>query len=124
MSDTARLQVDILKYQLEEMERLQRLGGLRTKRELWDTAFTLLKWATKKKALGLPIGSISEDGVFSEMEMPFLEHYAAAVNSEHARTGGTNSDDETSNAETTSGFPTRTRKTAGSNISLAKRKQA
>lgn len=124
MSDTARLQVDILKHQLEEMERLQRLGGLRTKRELWDTAFTLLKWATKKKALGLPIGSISEDGVFSEMEMPFLEHYAAAVSSEQARNGGDDNDDETSNVETASGSPTGTRKNVASNISLARRKQA
>jgi hypothetical protein len=78
MSKTFRLQVDILQHQLEDLEKHQRLGGLRSKRELWDTAFTLLKWATKKKAQGFAVGSISPDGNFTELEMPFLEHYAAS----------------------------------------------
>jgi hypothetical protein len=75
MNDLIRLQVDILKHQLEELEELQHLGGLRSKRELWDTAFTLLKWASRKKAQGFSIGSMGEEGEFTELEMPFLEHY-------------------------------------------------
>lgn len=82
MSEIARLQVDILQTQLEELEKLQKLGGLRSKRELWDTAFTLLKWAAKKKAQGSSVGSVNADGVYTELEMPFLEHYAAGVNTE------------------------------------------
>jgi hypothetical protein len=84
MSEIARLQVDILQQQLEELEKLQKLGGLRSKRELWDTAFTLLKWATKKKAQGFSVGSMNADGVYTELEMPFLEHYAVSVNNEQA----------------------------------------
>lgn len=84
MSELARLQVDILKRQLEELERLQELGGLRSKRELWDTAFTLLKWAARKKAQGFAVGSLTADGVFTELEMPFLEHYAVNAGKEEA----------------------------------------
>ena len=82
MPDTVRLQVDILSRQLEELEDLQKLRGLRRKRELWDKAFTLLKWATKKKAQGSSVGSMAVDGSFTELEMPFLEHYAEVARKE------------------------------------------
>jgi hypothetical protein len=82
MADTSRLQVDILKQQLEELDDFQKLGGLRSKRELWDTAFTLLKWAAKKKAQGSSVGSRAADGSFTELEMAFLEHYAEAARKE------------------------------------------
>jgi hypothetical protein len=82
MLKTVRLQVDILQHQLEALKKLQRLGGLRSIRELWDTAFTLLKWAAKKKSQGFAIGSLSADGNFTELEMPFLEHYATSSKKE------------------------------------------
>jgi len=82
MADTVRLQVDISKQQLEELEDYQRRGGLRGKREFWDTAFTLLKWMAKKKAQGSSVGSMAADGSFTELEMPFLEHYAESVRRE------------------------------------------
>jgi hypothetical protein len=82
MPKTTRLQVDILEHQLEELEELRKLGGLRSKRELWDTAFTLLKWVTRKKALGLSIGSMDKECRFTELDMPFLDHYAARVRKE------------------------------------------
>jgi len=78
MADTVRLQVEISAAQLAELENLRKLGGLKTKRELWDTAFTLLKWAVRKKQAELSIGSLNEtDGGFMELEMPFLEHCAS-----------------------------------------------
>ena|SRR5215207_8067623 len=90
MVKTVRLQVDILKHQLEELKKMQILGGLRSIRELWDTAFTALKWLAKKKAQGFSIGCRSADGVFTELEMPFFNDYAAGVNRERANeeTGG------------------------------------
>jgi hypothetical protein len=123
MSDTTRLQVDVLKHQLEEMDKLMRLGGLRSKREFWDTAFTLLKWASKKKAQGLPVGSLNGEGVFSELEMPFLEHYATSVREEQAQKGD-NEDVAKSVEEETNVAAARARKNGTASISLAKRKQA
>jgi hypothetical protein len=82
MENIARLQIDILQSQLEELDRLRKHGGLRSKRELFDTAFTLLKWAVKKKAQGVAVGSMNSDGTFVELEMPFLEECAASVRKE------------------------------------------
>ncbi|MDX6445894.1 MAG: hypothetical protein QOH71_2968 [Blastocatellia bacterium] len=84
MANTNRLQVDILEHQLDELKELVKLGGLRSKRELWDTAFTVLKWATRKRAQGFSVGSMSEDGAYTELEMPFLEHYAQSVKRQHS----------------------------------------
>lgn len=121
MAETIRLQVDILKQQLRELEELQRLGGLRSKRELWDTAFTLLRWATRRIAQGHSVGSMSDDGVYTELVMPFLEHYAAGV-----RAAGADSEKQsevtTDDAVTTAELNGSARRNGGG-ISLAKRKQ-
>jgi hypothetical protein len=82
MENITRLQIDILQSQLEELERLRKHGGLRSKRELFDTAFTFLKWAVKKKAQGVAVGSMNADGTFVELEMPFLEMFAAETRKE------------------------------------------
>lgn len=82
--ETNRLQVELTPLMLAELEELRRLGGLKSKRELWDTAFTLLKWAVRKKAQGAAIGSVAESGDFVELEMPFLEHYASSVQRQQA----------------------------------------
>ena len=47
MSDVTRFQVEIDQTEMDELERLQQLGGLRTKRELLNTAMTKLKWAAR-----------------------------------------------------------------------------
>lgn len=73
-----RLQVEMTEAKLTELEEYRRAGGLKSKRELWDVAFTLLKWAAKKKAQGAAIGSFTETGGFKELEMPFLEDYATS----------------------------------------------
>jgi hypothetical protein len=74
MNHIVRLQVEIDEKDLQELERLRELGGLRTKKELWDNAFTLLKWAAKAKASGASIFSVKEDEAsYKELEMPFLE---------------------------------------------------
>lgn len=122
MSDMTRLQVDILKRQLEELEKLQELGGLRSKRELWDTAFTFLKWAARKKAQGSAVGSLNAEGIFTELEMPFLEEYAAHARKEQSEMANTNN----------SNIPTKAAETevasvshngSGKNIHLTKRKR-
>lgn len=72
-----RLQVDIDSEELERLEELRVLGGLRTKKELWNIAFTLLEWAANQKARGASIVAVSEeDGTVREPVMPFLETYA------------------------------------------------
>lgn len=120
---TVRLQVDILKQQLEELESLQKLGGLRSKRELWDTAFTLLKWATKKKTQGFSVGSLSPDGRYTELEMPFLEDLARSVgmqkSTDHTQDRIPVGRSKTSTADMTA----QSRKNGVSNISVARKRR-
>jgi hypothetical protein len=128
MANTCRLQVDILEHQLDELEELQRLGGLRSKRELWDTAFTLLKWATRKRSEGFSIGSITEEGSFTELEMPFLEHYARSTHreSQSSRANGRSSEPTTKVANPARAVATqrpqsRTSRRNGAALTLAKK---
>ena len=120
---TVRLQVDILRQQLEELESLQKLGGLRSKRELWDTAFTLLKWATKKKTQGFSVGSMSPDGRYTELEMPFLEDLARSVRTQKGSDRTQDRIPVGRSKTSTAGMTAQSRKNGVSHISVAKRRQ-
>ena len=83
MSELIRLQVEMTQDQMNELERLQEIGGLRTKKDLLNNAVTLLKWAVREKSRGCAIVSVNEqDGVYKELEMPFLE--SAATHAAHS----------------------------------------
>jgi hypothetical protein len=93
MPETVRLQVEMDQEQMAELEQLLQLGGLKTKKELFNNALTLLKWAAREKAKGNAICSINEqDHMRKELEMPFLENvrrrYATDLNAAEAATGG------------------------------------
>jgi hypothetical protein len=73
-----RLQVELEAAQMEELEKLADLGGLRTKKDLLNNALTLLKWAARQKTEGSVIQSVNRsEGTVKELEMPFLETLAA-----------------------------------------------
>lgn len=83
MEKIVRLQVEVTEAVMDDLERLMRAGGLKTKKDLLSTAFTLLKWAVREKALGNTICSVNEQSLLrKELEMPFLE---AVAMSERAR---------------------------------------
>ena len=80
MSEVVRLQIEVESSQLEELEGLAEIGGARTKRELFNNALTLLKWAVAQKQRGLLI--VAENpftGASRELQMPFLENVAASA---------------------------------------------
>lgn len=80
MSETTRLQIEIERHAMDELEDLQKLGGLKTKRDLLNNALTLLKWAAREKSKGHSICSASSDGhIHKELELPFLETVAVTV---------------------------------------------
>lgn len=83
--EVTRLQVEIPKDQMNELERLQTLGGIRTKKDLLNTAFTLLQWAAREKIRGRSICSIDEiNGTYKELGLPFLENIASSPASNEA----------------------------------------
>lgn len=80
MADTVRLQIEIDRERMEEIEELLRLGGLKTKRDLFNNALTLLKWASREKARGNSICSADANGkIQKELELPFLETVASTI---------------------------------------------
>jgi hypothetical protein len=81
---TVRYQIELDEEQMAELERLRVLGGLRTKKDLWNTALTLLKWAATRKSEGWSIVCVNDRGTEKELSMPYLD--AVAANSQEPQT--------------------------------------
>jgi TRAP-type C4-dicarboxylate transport system substrate-binding protein len=80
MAETVRFQVEMDQEQMEVLEELLKLGGLKTKRDLLNNALTLLKWAARERSKGNSVCSVTPNGQLSkELEMPFLETIAVTV---------------------------------------------
>ncbi len=68
-----RLQIDLDEGRMKELETLMGEGGVKTKRELFNAALTLLRWAMKERRAGRIIASIDEKSeTIKELEMPIL----------------------------------------------------
>jgi len=77
MAKLYKLQVELNPGQLEILNELQEAGDLRTKKELLDNAFTLLKWAVRQKQEGNLIVSMNKQtAVVRELEFPYLQRAA------------------------------------------------
>lgn len=68
-----RLQLDINERQLKELESLMQECDIRTKKDLFNNAITLLKWAVNKRKSGYQIVAVNSDtDNYIELEMPAL----------------------------------------------------
>lgn len=81
-TEVTRFQVEIDPDTAHEMDRLQSLGGLRTKKELLATALTILTWTAREKAFGCDILSASPDGEIRVLASPFLDLVALKAKKE------------------------------------------
>jgi hypothetical protein len=74
MAKQYKLQVELNPTQLAMLDELQQIGELRTKKELLDNAFTLLKWAVQQKKEGRLIVSMDPKTMSGrELELPYLQ---------------------------------------------------
>jgi len=72
-SGRKRIQFELDGERNEDLERLMREVGVRTKREFFNYALSLLKWAIEERRQGRRIASIdSENGRIKELEMPIF----------------------------------------------------
>jgi hypothetical protein len=70
---TARLQIDLDESQMDELSQMMREGKVRTKKDLFNAALTLLRWAMKERKAGRVIASVDEArDTYKELEMPVL----------------------------------------------------
>ena len=82
MAKTTRIQFDLPEEQAEGLEILKDLGGVKTTKDLFNNALTLLEWAINEKKAGRIIVAIDEKNeVFRELVMPILDKAAKLSNS-------------------------------------------
>lgn len=80
MATVHRFQLDMTKQELESVERLGQLAGLRTKREVMASALALFKWAAKEILYGQTVCSIDEaTGKVKQYDNPALSAIAEAA---------------------------------------------
>ncbi len=73
----ARLQFELSREKLDDIERLRIECGFETKKDLFNNAVTLLSWAARHARDGHAIAAVDNgDKRYFELEMPFLLHLA------------------------------------------------
>ncbi len=82
MSKTMRIQFEVDETEAEQLDDLMRRTGLRRRKDLFNNALTILRWATRQVAEGKKIASIDEGNeTYRELNMPALDHAAASASS-------------------------------------------
>ena len=72
-----RIQFELPEDKVRELERLMAASGIKTKKEFFNNALTLLEWAIKEKKAGRTIASIDETAhSYKEIVMPVLSAVA------------------------------------------------
>ena len=70
-----RIQFDLPKGRVEQLDQMARLAGITTRKELFNNALTLLEWAIRQRAEGKKIFVADSDGhPVRELSMPILEN--------------------------------------------------
>jgi hypothetical protein len=71
--ELVRIQFELPKDKVAELEDLMKETGVQTKKELFNNALTLLKWAVREAGRGNSIASVDEArGKYRELHMPIL----------------------------------------------------
>ncbi len=73
MKHVSKIQIELSEEKVEELDVLKRELNLRTKKELFNNALSLLKWAAKEVKSGRIIASMDEESQkYKELCMPIL----------------------------------------------------
>ena len=69
----SRIQFELSDDKVAELEKLMAESGIKTKKELFNNALTLLEWAIKERRAGKTIASVDEKANrYKELLMPVL----------------------------------------------------
>lgn len=78
----SRIQLELSEERVQELEELMRQLGVRTKKDLFNNALTLLEWASREKRSGRIIASILKEAddyrEVKELVMPALNHASSS----------------------------------------------
>ena len=70
----ARFQIELLAERMADVERMLHLSGVRTKRELFEHAFTVFQYILEQVGQGKRLGFLGSNGQFEPMLYPPLEN--------------------------------------------------
>ena len=74
-----RIQFDLPDDKVAELEKLMAESGIKTRKDLFNNALTLLEWAIKEKKAGRTIASLDEQAKsYQEVLMPILSAVSKA----------------------------------------------
>lgn len=80
-----KIQLDLDEKGAKTLERLKRQTGVKTHKDLFNNAVTLLEWAVKQRQSGRIIASVDPAAEnYRELQMPVLENAAQAHQDEVA----------------------------------------
>lgn len=68
-----RIQFDLPKSRVEELDDIARAAGITTRKDLFNNALTLLEWALKQRSEGKKIIVTGGPGPDKELSMPILD---------------------------------------------------
>ena len=70
-----RIQFDLPDTKVADLDRIMAEGGIRTRKELFNNALSLLEWAIKQRKAGRTIAAVDESNdSYRELSMPILEN--------------------------------------------------
>jgi metal-responsive CopG/Arc/MetJ family transcriptional regulator len=77
MKNATRIQLELPNDMVKHIEELMKEANVRTKKDLFNNALSLLEWAIKEKRDGREIASIDEkEKAYKEIVMPILSNVA------------------------------------------------
>lgn len=77
MSGGVVLKFEITEERMRELNELKRILGLKSNKDLFNNALTLLEWAVKERKQGRIIASVDSEGKkYKEIILPCLEYVA------------------------------------------------
>ena len=72
-----RIQIDLDEKRFEEFEKLMKEAGVETKKDLFNWAFTILKWCLNERKNGRIIASVDEkENKYKELDTPIFSRFA------------------------------------------------
>jgi len=72
-----RIQIDLSPPELDRMNVVMQMTGLKARKDLFNNALSLFEWAVVKAADGQRIGSVDSESNISTIIMPALSNAAA-----------------------------------------------
>jgi hypothetical protein len=77
MSTVTRVQLDFPEDKVKELDALMKEGEIRTRKDLFNNALTLLVWAVNETREGRVVTSINEgQGTYKQLAMPIFDAVA------------------------------------------------